>query len=98
MRDQARGRVHAEPAEQGANRVEGADWQDPAELGVEVPPEPPRHGRGRPLIGGRPGERSAPQAPVYGSVWRKQKRVQQQAPAAAEEEEGSDDDTNDDEA
>lgn len=86
MRDQARGKVEKPgPGEQGANRVEGADWGDVAELGVEVP-EVPFKRMGRPLLGGAPGERSAPQAPTYGSTWRKPKPQAEPPSEAANEE------------
>ncbi len=93
MRDQARGKVlERQKGEQGANVVEGADWVDPAELGTEIPPAlQPRRG-GVPL-GGRPGVRSAPVAPVYGSTWRKPRGQPIASPAPGNEpEEGDSDD------
>lgn len=94
MRDQARGKVEPQARdEQGANQIEAADWQDPAELGTEIPPAQRVPGRGGIPLGGRPGVRSAPQAPVYGSTWRKP-RGQPIAPPepANEEPEGDPDD------
>lgn len=92
MRDQARGKgVERQKGEQGANLIEGADWQDVAELGVEVPPEPFKR-IGRPLLGGAPGERSAPQVPTYGSTWRKPKPPAVVEPESQDEPEDPDED------
>lgn len=82
LRDKTRGQDGGHfVKEQGANLVEGADWQDVAELEGEVPPEEPKARRGRPPDN-EPGKRSAPQAPTYGSTWRKP-RGQPIAPPAS---------------
>jgi len=96
MRDQARGMVvERQKGEHGANKIEGADWVDMAELRPDMPAPPtPEKKRSGPIpLGGRPGERS-PHTPATGPTWR-DKFKKQAAAAAAAEEATADDDTSD---
>lgn len=91
LRDHTRGKDGGKIVlqEQGANVVEGADFEDVAQLGGAVPALEAPRGRA-PL--NEPGKRSPVEAPTYGSTWRQQRRQAQQQ----QEGDGGDDEQRDD--